>query len=267
MAKTHPYHILPLSPWPLFTSIATFSIGVCAVMFFHHKPYATFALIFSLVSLLACMYGWWRNVIAESQDNVSHNNIVQHGLRLGMGLFIFSEAMFFSAFFASFFHFSLFTPDILDGVWSAGKGQWPPKNLELVDPWNLPLMNTLILLLSGTSVTWAHHSIMLNNKKDAASALLYTVILGVSFSIFQIIEYSHIVFKISDGVYPSNFYLTTGFHGVHVIIGTIFLAICYFRTLKGHFDQPNSHLGFEFAAWYWHFVDVVWLFLFVFIYL
>ena len=264
--KNHPYHILPLSPWPLCTSLCIFVLLYSGVMWMHGKNYSQASFAISLICLLACMYKWWESVIHEALIDKCHNLIVQNGLKAGMGLFILSEIMFFAVFFASIFHSSLFPVGILEGAWVVKAGIWPPNNIELVYPWNVPLMNTLILLLSGTTVTWAHYSLINNNTKDAAAALLYSIILGVTFTAFQALEYHHIIFKISDGIYPSNFYLATGFHGVHVIIGTIFLTICYFRTLKGQFDKPNSHLGFEFAAWYWHFVDVVWLFLFVFLY-
>jgi len=264
--KNHPYHILPLSSLPLLTSICTFFLFYSGVLWMHGSNYGKFIFFISIIGMVTCVYKWWASIIHEALIEKCHNFVVQNGLKAGMGLFILSEVMFFAVFFASIFHFSLSPSGVLEGPWVVAEGIWPPKNIELIYPWNVPFMNTLILLLSGTTVTWAHHSLINKNTKDAAIALLYSVILGLTFTIFQAIEYWHIIFKISDGIYPSNFYLATGFHGVHVIIGTIFLTICYFRTLKGQFDYPNSHLGFEFAAWYWHFVDVVWLFLFIFVY-
>jgi cytochrome c oxidase subunit 3 len=175
--------------------------------------------------------------------------------------------MFFFAFFFAFFHEVIFPVDQLDGVWSVGNGVWPPVHIKTLDPWSLPFMNTLILLLSGTTVTWAHYAMLENNRSDMIRGLGYTIGLGLFFSCVQAYEYIHASFKFTEGVYPSIFYMATGFHGLHVFIGTIFLAVCWIRAKNGHFDKGNGHLGFEFAAWYWHFVDVVWLFLFVFVYI
>ena len=186
---------------------------------------------------------------------------------LSLLLFILSEIMFFFGLFFSYFYARLFPVGILDGVWPIKEGIWPPAGIKTFDPWDLPLMNTLILLLSGTTITWAHHALIYNKKTDFLRALRYTIILGILFTCFQAYEYHHAAFKFTDGVYASNFYMATGFHGVHVIVGTIFLIVCYIRGKKGHFFDGKNHLGFDFAAWYWHFVDVVWLFLFIFLYI
>ncbi|MGZ7210052.1 MAG: cytochrome c oxidase subunit 3, partial [Methanobacterium sp.] len=204
--------------------------------------------------------------VKEGLIGKHHTNVVRNGLKIGMALFILSEVMFFGAFFGGFFKSRLDPVHILDGVWAVKEGIWPPAGIHTFDPWDIPFLNTLILLLSGCTVTWAHYSLLENNKKDLVKALTITVALGFIFTLFQAYEYHHAPFKFSDGIYPSNFFMATGFHGFHVIVGTIFLAVCLFRARKGHFEAGNGHLGFEFAAWYWHFVDVVWLFLFVFIY-
>ncbi|MDG1436662.1 MAG: cytochrome c oxidase subunit 3 [Rickettsiaceae bacterium] len=262
----HPFHIVELSYWPILTSFSLLALALGSVMLLHEyaggKPMA----IIGLVTVIYCMVGWWKDVITEGRVGNHHTTAVRYGLRIGMTLFILSEIMFFFAFFFSFFFASFFPAGILDGVWVVADGTWPPKGIQTFDPWNLPFMNTLILLLSGTTVTWAHHAIEHNDQKSSVTALGITVILGISFSLLQAYEYHHAAFGLSDGVYAANFYLATGFHGLHVIIGTIFLAVCYFRAKKGHFNKGNGHLGFEFAAWYWHFVDVVWLFLFLFVY-
>ena len=217
--------------------------------------------------VLSCMASWWSDVIHEGRVDKAHTTVVQKGLSIGMALFILSEIMFFFAFFWSFFKAWLDPVHILDdGVWGSELMIWPPKGIETLDAWNIPFMNTLILLLSGTTVTWAHYELLKNNRKGIIKALYCTIGLGILFTLMQIIEYYHATFKLKDGIYPSNFYMATGFHGAHVIIGTIFLIVCLFRAKKGHFDKGNGHLGFEFAAWYWHFVDVVWLFLFIFVY-
>jgi cytochrome c oxidase subunit 3 len=172
--------------------------------------------------------------------------------------------MFFITFFWSFFKARLFPVGILDGVWPGEANNWP--GVTVLDPWDLPFLNTLILLLSGTTVTWAHYAITNGNKKDSVTALGLSILLGLIFTSMQAYEYHHALFALNDGIYGSNFYMATGFHGIHVIIGTIFLSVCYFRAKRGDFLQGKNHLGFEFAAWYWHFVDVVWLFLFIFVY-
>jgi cytochrome c oxidase subunit 3 len=191
-----------------------------------------------------------------------HTPIVRIGLRYGMVLFIASEVMFFVAFFWAYFHFALF-PEHVSGA--AAPAVWPPKGTYTFDPWSLPFLNTMILLLSGCTVTWAHHSLLNNDRKGLIQGLGLTVVLGIIFTALQAYEYAVAPFKFTGGVYPSTFFLATGFHGFHVIVGTTFLAVCFFRALKGHFT-PQRHFGFEAAAWYWHFVDVVWLFLFICIY-
>ena len=263
--QSHPYHLVDLSPWPISTAFSLFVLAIGIVMSLHSYNFGTGILATGIGAVTLCAYCWWREVIKEGKANF-HSNEVRAGLRIGMALFILSEIMFFFAFFFSYFSSYLFPVGILDGVWVIAEGVWPPKNIVPFDPWDIPLINTLILLLSGTTVTWAHYSVQNNNQEDAKTALGLSVMLGLLFSTFQAYEYHHAAFGLSDGVYAANFYLATGFHGVHVLIGTIFLAVCYFRAARGDFAQPSGHLGFEFASWYWHFVDVVWLFLFVFVY-
>ena len=214
-----------------------------------------------LFATIACMFGWWRDVLKESRVPGLHTPVVRLGLRYGMVLFIASEVMFFVAFFWAYFHFALF-PEHVSG---ATKAMWPPEGILSFDPFHLPLLNTMILLLSGCTVTWAHHALLQNDRKGLIRGLALTVALGVMFTGFQIKEYMIAPFGFTDGIYASVFYLATGFHGFHVFVGTVFLAVCLVRAMRGHFT-PERHFGFEAAAWYWHFVDVVWLFLFIFIY-
>jgi cytochrome c oxidase subunit III len=265
----HDYHLVNPSPWPLVASAAVFCTLFGAVLSMHSNPSGLWALSAGLLLTVSTAYLWWRDVIKEGKIDKAHTPNVKKGLRIGMALFILSEVMFFFAFFFSYFHASMFPVDILDGNWPIKAGVWPPEAIKVLDPWDVPFLNTLILLLSGTTVTWAHYSLIHKNQKDLVLALGITVMLGIIFTGFQIYEYNHALhenFNFTDSVYGANFYMATGFHGFHVLIGTLFLLVCFFRAKKGQFS-PEAHLGFEFAAWYWHFVDVVWLFLFSFVYI
>lgn len=213
---------------------------------------------FGFVRLLLTRYVWWRDIIREGTFEGQHTSIVQLGLRFGRVLFIVSEVRFFFAFFWAFFWAALSpTPEI--------GAVWPPKGIEVLSAWEVPFLNTLILLSSGASVTWAHHAIVAGYRDQAIQGLLLTIALAVAFTALQAFEYVNAGFTISDGIYGSTFYRATGFHGFHVFIGTCFLTVCLARLVKYHFTREH-HFGFEAAAWYWHFVDVVWLFLFVSVY-
>ena len=263
----HQYHLVDPSPLPIFTAFSMFILAVGALLFMHDQFLGKLILPLGFVLVLSCMFSWWSDVIKEGREQHAHTKVVQKGLSIGMLLFILSEVMFFVAFFWSFFHARIFPHEMVAGeVWSVASSVWPPKGIIPFDPWNLPFINTLILLLSGTTVTWAHHALNYNKREEAVKALKITVLLGIIFTLLQAYEYQHASFNITEGIYPANFFLATGFHGFHVIIGTIFLSVCYFRAKNGHFDAGNNMLGFEFAAWYWHFVDVVWIFLFIFVY-
>ena len=252
----HQYHLVEPSPWPLVGSMAAFVLTLGGVLYMHENAYGMPTMGVGLMLVLATMFYWWRDIIREAEYQGHHTPIVQIGMRYGMLLFISSEVMFFVAFFWAFFDRALFP---------AG-GIWPPEGIVTFDPFDLPLINTLVLLLSGCTVTWAHHAIVEGNRRDFMIGLGLTVGLGMLFTALQALEYSHAPFAFSDGIYPSVFYMATGFHGFHVIIGTLFLAVCMWRGALGHFT-PKQHFGFEAAAWYWHFVDVVWLFLFVAVYI
>jgi cytochrome c oxidase subunit 3 len=255
-APKHPYHLVDPSPWPILGSLAAGILFSGAVLFMH--GYGWIVMVIGVVAVLAIMFVWFRDVVREATFEHHHTPIVQLGLRYGMALFIASEVMFFAAFFWAFFSSSLFPSPAIGGV-------WPPPNIHPFDPFAFPFLNTLILLLSGTTVTWAHHALIEGNRKGTLQGLVVTVFLGLCFTSVQAFEYSHAAFSFKGGIYPSTFFMATGFHGFHVIIGTIFLAVCLYRAWLGHF-RPDHHFGFEAASWYWHFVDVVWLFLFVCIY-
>jgi cytochrome c oxidase subunit 3 len=266
-AKNHDYHLVDPSPWPAIGASAAFILAVGAVIWMHGSSPAV-ALI-GFAGVLYTMFMWWRDVVKESHKG-DHTDVVSLHLRYGMLLFIASEVMFFVAWFWAFFDASLFSGDAMQAArFEATAGVWPPKGIEVFDPWHLPLINTLILLTSGTTVTWAHHALLTNDRKGLKWGLALTIGLGLLFTSIQAYEYSHAAFAFNrdngGNIYGSTFFMATGFHGFHVIIGTIFLTVCLLRALKGHF-RPEKHFGFEAAAWYWHFVDVVWLFLFACIY-
>ncbi len=255
-----PYHLVDPSPWPLLAALGAGLMLSGIVLAAHFGSYPL--LIVGVVVVLAVATAWWRDVWRESRTPGLHTPVVRLGLRYGMLFFISSEVMFFVAFFWAFFNFALY-PEHVAG---AAVPQWPPAGIQTFDPFHLPFLNTMILLLSGCSVTWAHHALLEGDRRGLVMGLGCTILLGLSFSGFQALEYSDAPFKFAGGgVYPSVFFLATGFHGFHVIVGTLFLAICWFRAHQGEFT-PARHFGFEAAAWYWHFVDVVWLFLFVAIY-
>ena len=261
--KKHPYHIVEPSIWPLAGAFAAGILAVGAVLYMHKVEFMGQVIglkgaLLGLVAVLAVMWFWWKDVIHEAVVEKAHTPIARIGMRYGMTLFIASEVMFFFAFFWAFFNASLFPTEAIGGV-------WPPASVEAIEAFKLPFLMTLILLLSGCTVTWAHHAILDDRQDEAVTALLLTVILGCVFTGFQAYEYVHATFGFKEGIYSSAFYMATGFHGFHVLVGTIFLLVCYFRAKKGHFTS-ESHFGFEAAAWYWHFVDVVWLFLFCAIY-
>ncbi|MEO1251999.1 MAG: cytochrome c oxidase subunit 3 [Pseudomonadota bacterium] len=305
----HDYHLVNPSPWPLVGSVAAALMMIGAVVWMRSganeaglilgstdAPLLTlkgnWLFFLGFAGILVTFVGWWRDVIRESLTGENTSTVVRLGLRYGMVLFIASEVMFFAAWFWAFFGAALFPgagdPIMLttgeqmlnpagdpafagnDGRVHATGAVWPPQGVEPLDPWGLPLINTLVLLLSGTTVTWAHHAVQHGDQKGLIQGLVLTIVLGVFFSFLQAVEYyealAYGMFTFSGGgIYGASFFMATGFHGLHVIIGTIFLTVCLFRAMAGHFT-PERHFGFEAAAWYWHFVDVVWLFLFAFIY-
>jgi len=259
--KNHDYHILNPSVWPFIGAVSGFIMLVGAILWMQDMtPFLFFA---GLVGVIYVMFAWWSDMITESEAG-DHTPVVSIGLRYGFIFFITSEIMFFAAWFWTFFKHAMYPmgPDspAVDSV-------WPPVGIETLDPWHLPLINTLILLLSGCAATWAHHALVHeNNRRDVRNGLIIAIVLGLLFTFFQGYEYVHATFGFSGNIYGATFFMATGFHGAHVIIGTIFLFICLLRLQRGHFT-PERHIGFEAAAWYWHFVDVVWLFLFAAVYI
>nr|YP_009630372.1 cytochrome c oxidase subunit III [Antarctoperla michaelseni]QBP33875.1 cytochrome c oxidase subunit III [Antarctoperla michaelseni] len=252
----HPYHLVDQSPWPLTGAIGAL-VSVSGLLQWFHQYNMTLLNLGFLITTLT-MILWWRDVTREGTFQGLHTYPVTLGLRWGMILFIVSEVFFFISFFWAFFHSSLSPTGELGAI-------WPPAGIVPFNPLQIPLLNTAILLASGVTVTWAHHGLMEGNHSQTLQGLFFTVLLGIYFSILQAYEYIEAPFAISDSVYGSTFYVATGFHGLHVIIGTTFLLISLIRHASFHFSQ-NHHFGFEAAAWYWHFVDVVWLFLYISIY-
>ena len=261
--KPHPYHLVRPSIWPMVGSFAGGLLAMGAVLYMHDAEIAGIKVgltgVFAgLLAVVLVMFFWWKDVLFETVHETVHNKITEIGLRYGMALFIASEVMFFVAFFWAFFGAALYPTAAIGYV-------WPPANIEIIPPFGLPFLMTLILLLSGCTVTWAHHAILEGKQREAVQALGITVFLGFFFLCFQVYEYAHAAFGFTSGIYASSFFMATGFHGFHVFVGTIFLAVCWRRAAKGELT-PERHFGFEAAAWYWHFVDVVWLFLFIAIY-
>ena len=260
-ALKQPFHLVDPSPWPITGALGGGVMLFGVVHWAHGGSYIPFTI--GVLIVLGTMALWWRDVLSESRTAGLHTAVVRLGLRYGMALFIASEVMFFVGFFWAYFHFALFPQHVLGDAGAV----WPPTGIRTFNPFELPLMNTLLLLLSGTTITWAHHSLIHGDRKHLIMGLGLTVLLGLLFTTFQALEYHEAPFKFAGGgVYPSVFFLATGFHGFHVMVGTAFLIVCWFRARSGDFT-PTRHFGFEAAAWYWHFVDVVWLFLFVSIYL
>lgn len=256
--QRHPFHLVNPSPWPLFSSIAALCLTTGGVLYMHGYEFGQEMLFLGLGTLIYSMAIWWRDVIREASFEGHHTVAVQEGHRMGMLLFIASEVMFFLGFFWAFFHSSL-APAIDIGA------TWPPAGIEVLSPWEIPFLNTLLLLSSGAAVTWTHHAILAGNRSQTIFSLIVTLAFAFLFTALQGVEYLEAPFSISDSVYGSTFFMATGFHGFHVLVGSLFLAVCLFRSIQGQFSRTH-HVGFEAAAWYWHFVDVVWLFLFIAIY-
>jgi len=256
--QKYPFHIVDPSPWPLFASTGAFASTMGGVAYFQGYSDGAVAIAFGQVIILYAMYVWFRDIIREGTFQGHHTIAVQSGLLMGMILFVVSELMFFVSFFWAFFHSSL-APTIEIGA------VWPPKGIEVLDAWHIPFLNTIILLSSGATVTWTHHAILAGARSQALTSLIITLGLAVAFTGFQVVEYLEAPFSLNSSVYGSTFFVATGFHGFHIVIGSVFLAVCLARIWQDHFNKFH-HLGFESAALYWHFVDVVWIFLFVCIY-
>jgi cytochrome c oxidase subunit 3 len=256
----HPYHLVTPSIWPLCGAFSFFSTFTGIILAAHFHFY--YVLAFGFVCACATGFVWWRDMIHEAQTPGLHKLVTQIGMRYGMALFITSEVMFFVSFFWNYFNY-FFYPDKMGAAFAP---VWPPMGITTIDPFAIPLFNTMVLLLSGTTITWAHHCLIEGDNKGTVQGLAVTVLLGLAFLCGQAWEYTHSPFNFyHGGIFSSSFFIATGFHGFHVIIGTAFLTVCLFRAMAGQFN-PQRHFGFEAAAWYWHFVDVVWLFLFVCIY-
>lgn len=252
----HPFHLVNSSPWPLTSSLGAFILTRGLVKWFHF--YSPDIFIIGVLRIILSIIQWWRDVIREGTFQGLHTLKVQQGLQWGIVLFIISEVLFFFSFFWAFFHRRLSPSLELGRV-------WPPIGIIPFNPLNIPLLNTAILLRSGATVTWAHHCLLNKEHREAIFRLRLTVILGVYFTRLQVFEYYEASFSIADSVYGATFFIATGFHGLHVIIGSTFLLVCLGRLIIAHYSSSH-HFGFEASAWYWHFVDVVWLFLYISIY-
>ncbi|MGI9296673.1 MAG: cytochrome c oxidase subunit 3 [Gammaproteobacteria bacterium] len=273
------YYVPENSKWPILGALAALATVCGLLLLFNELPGGTAVLGGGLAFLFYVMYGWWRDVAAESEGG-RYKNWEDMSFRWGMGWFIFSEVMFFAGFFGALFYArALSVPDLGDVhskfIWPQFDAVWPTAGphyrgeFGTIPAFGVPLANTLILLTSGATVTWAHWALKINNRAQLAVGLALTVVLGIIFLGLQAEEYLHayndLNLRLDTGIYGSTFFMLTGFHGLHVTIGTISLAVILARCLAGHF-KPEHHFGFEAVAWYWHFVDVVWLLLFVVVY-
>jgi cytochrome c oxidase subunit 3 len=256
MRFVQPYHLVEPSPWPITASVALLTTTLAGVLKF--QGLASTNLWLGLLGILLTMALWFRDMTLEGTFMGYHTKAVQRGLTVGFLLFVVSEVFFFISWFWGFFHSAL-APTVELG------SSWPPAGVEAIDAWELPLVNTVLLLTSGATVTWAHHSLIAGRSVQVRIGLFWTILLALAFTLVQAYEYATAPFTISDGVFGSCFFMLTGFHGLHVIVGTIFLIVCALRVLNGHFTG-HHHLGFEASILYWHFVDIVWLFLFIFVY-
>lgn len=251
-----PFHLVEYRPWPITSSIGAFTLAIGLASWFH--GHGIMCLLVSLTIIRLSIIQWWRDVIREGTFLGHHTRYVTTGLRWGIILFITSEVLFFFAFFWAFFHRRLApTPEL--GCC------WPPVGIKPLNPFRVPLLNTAVLLASGVTVTWAHHRLMEGRRSNSIQALILTVALGGYFTVLQAGEYAEASFAISDRAYGSTFFVATGFHGLHVLIGSRFLLVCLSRVVYNHFSNGH-HFGFEAAAWYWHFVDVVWICLYLCVY-
>nr|BCR02910.1 cytochrome oxidase subunit 3 [Riccardoella tokyoensis] len=254
--KFHKFHMVTPSPWPVTNSIMMFNLmsSITYLLIYNNNKLTIIMMSMTMITMML----WWKDVIRESLMQGQHQQIVMNSLKMGMIMFIMSEMMLFTSFFWAYFHSSL-NPSMEIGM------IWPPMSINSFNPINVPLLNTIILISSGISITWSHHMLMTNNKKESLKSMLITLMLGMTFSMLQIMEYMQSNFSMPDSVYGSTFFLSTGFHGMHVLIGTMFLLTCYMRMNKNSMSS-NHMISFEMAAWYWHFVDIVWLFLYLSIY-
>nr|ATD53004.1 cytochrome c oxidase subunit III [Psammotettix sp. EMHAU-2015-Zz053036] len=254
--KNHPFHLVDNSPWPLTGSMGLMSLTSGTILWFHFKE--MWLMNLGIIIIVLTMIQWWRDVVRESTFQGMHTKKVVLSMKWGMILFISSEVLFFSSFFWAFFHSSL-SPTVEIGM------QWPPMGIKPFNPMSIPMLNTMILLSSGISITWAHNTLINKNLSQTIQSMFITIFLGMYFTALQAIEYYEAPFTMADSIYGSTFFMSTGFHGIHVIIGTLFIFISMIRIMKLHLSNIH-HVGFEAAAWYWHFVDVVWLFLYISIY-
>ena len=253
------FHVVTESPWPLLAAVCLCSNMTQTLLFWNWQMFSVWAVSQSVIGCL-CVFGhWFYDVVTEATYEGQHTVSVQSGIRSGMLLFILSEVMFFFSFFWAFFHFVLVSPVNVGHV-------WPPLGILSLDPTALPLVNTILLLSSGVAITWGHRSIEIGHRHQSINALVLTIIYGIFFSIIQLHEYHITIYSLYDSVYGTCFYLLTGFHGLHIVVGTVFLVVCLVRLISYHYTS-NHHVGYVCCIWYWHFVDVVWLFLYIIVYI
>jgi len=254
----HLFNLVAPSPWPILLAFSMLILFSGIGFSLHKTNFNQIILIYGFFCVLLCSFFWLQDIVDESTFIGSHTEVVRMGLKKGFLLFIFSEIMLFSGFFWAFFH-SSFSPSVVFDL------MYPPLGINIIPTTGFPFFNTLLLLTSGIIVTWAHKGLALSSYKESIDSLLITILMGFFFVFLQGLEYYEASYNIFDSIYSSVFYMLTGLHGLHVLVGAIFLSVCLVRLVKGHF-KTNRYLGFIFAVWYWHFVDIVWILLFLIIY-
>nr|DBA43798.1 TPA_asm: COX3 [Bombus supremus] len=257
MKKNFPFHMVTISPWPIILSINMMNMFLSIILWIYLNN--LLIMIINLLNMLLSMFMWFRDIIRESTFQGMHSFYIISMLKFSMILFIISELFFFISFFWTFFHNSVSPSIEINSI-------WPPKMIKFFNPFEIPLLNSITLIMSGLTVTMSHYNFLNNNYKLSTEDLMFTIFLGSYFNYMQIFEYENSFFCMNDSIFGSIFFLSTGFHGIHVLCGTLMLFYSLIRIMNHHISKIH-HINFEFAIWYWHFVDVIWLFIYMFYYI
>nr|YP_010999046.1 cytochrome c oxidase subunit III [Pealius mori]WPM91804.1 cytochrome c oxidase subunit III [Pealius mori]CAD5105721.1 cytochrome c oxidase subunit 3 [Pealius mori] len=256
MMSNHFFHLVNFSPWPILMAFNLINVGSSIIIMILNKELIPVSI--AVILVLMIKFQWWRDVVREALYEGAHSKMVKQGISMGVLSFIISELCFFVSFFWMYFYLSL-SPDMVMGM------VWPPAGITSVNFLDIPLLNTLILLASGFFITWSHYSLMKSSDSEMKISYVTAILLGIYFFIIQMYEYYELSFDLSDSAFGSSFFILTGFHGFHVVVGILFLSVNFKRLINNNFSMMYP-MGFEYSIWYWHFVDVVWLFLYLFLY-